>query len=564
MLSSYFATALRALRRRPVYTGVNLIGLSVGLACCFAVVLFARHERSYDRFHEGASDIYRVLSVFEGEDGGRVVATPSALADELANGYAAVAQVARMRLNDNMAPSLLVDGQMQPLTNFAFVDSSYLTLFTFPLVSGDASTALTTDQSLVLTQSAARGLFGAHVDPVGRVVGTSWGAVELTITGVMADPPAQSSLSPDYLVPIDLLLGAQGTSYTSYNDLTFVRLAPGADVQAFESEIDAAMRARSEGETGLALQPLTGIHLETGLMFELLPTRDVGYVTLLLGIGILLLVVACVNFVTLSTAQATRRAREVGVRKALGARRGQLVAHLLGESVLLSAAAVALAFGMIVAGRGWLNRLLDGGLVLSADLWPVALGLAGVGLLAGLTAGLYPAVYLSRFEASRVLRGSKAGSGGAGWLRRGLVTFQFAASIGLLAGTLTVMDQLRLMQRADVGFDQEQVIALRPSGPVWQALDAFEAELTRDPSIQRAAYGTVPHQPTWKGSMEWANADGPQSRDAWRITTGPGYLETLGLTLVAGRGIESDADEGQSFVLNETAVRTFGLEESGR
>jgi putative ABC transport system permease protein len=559
MFALYFATALRALRRRPVYTAVNLAGLTVGLACCFAVVLFARHEQSYDRFHERAGDLYRVLSVFEGEDGGRVVATPSALADELTNGYASVEQVVRVRLNDNMAPSLLVDGRMQPLKGFAFADSTFLTTFSFPLVSGDARTALSRNQSLVLTQSAARGLFGEGVDPLGKVLTTSWGGVELTVTGVLADPPAQSSLRFDYVVPLDLLLSSQGTSFSDYSYLTFVRLAPQSDVRALESEIDAAMRARTERETGLALQRLTDIRFETGLLFELLPTRDARYVALLLSVGVLLLVVACVNFVTLATAQAQRRAREIGVRKALGAGRGQLVAQMLGESVVLAACAVVLAFGLLAAGLPLFNRLLGGGLALSADVWPEVLGLVGVGLAAGVAAGLYPALYLSRFDASRVLRGARLGGGGAGWLRRGLVTVQFAAAIGLLAGTLTVLDQLRLMQRADVGFDQEQVMLLRPSGPVWQSLDAFSAELTRHPSIQRVAHGTVPHEPTWKGSMEWTTESGPQSRDAWRITTGPGYLETMGLNLVAGRAIESDADEGQAFVLNETAVRAFGL-----
>ncbi len=565
MLKNYLRIALRTLRKRPGYTLINVGGLGLGLAFCFLIVLFIQHERSFDRFHERGDRIVRLT--YMQDEGEQYANSAAGFAPLITASFPEVERA--VRIENFRSPFLrLPDGTVRKVESLALADSGFFETFTFPLLRGDPATALDEKYSLVLTESTAASLFG-RTDPVGQTV--QYDAFTLTVTGVMADVPDNSHFTFNALAPFRLVEEFQGadalTDFTNYNYHTYLLLRPGTDAAALSEKITAESRARFGDDAGTysaVLQPLSDIYFNTGLTYDDGPHRSVRYLWTFGAIGLLILLIACVNFTNLATARAGQRAKEVGVRKAIGARRGQLVGQFLSESVLLSVLAIGVGGALAALALPFFNDAIGGAARLDMRQATTVLGLVALGLGAGLVAGSYPAFYLAAFRPARVLKGEVDRGQGAAIFRKGLIVFQFAISAFLIVATLTVYNQLRFMQGQDLGFQQEQVLFVSPPRPVWERYDAFAAELAADPRILAVAEsGALPGRTGTNRDYNWPGQAGEDERGEsfWTIPAGPGYLDVLGIKLVAGRFF-SDAiatDTLDTYVLNETAVRKLGL-----
>ena len=569
MLKNHFKIAYRTLRRRPGYTFINVFGLALGLASCVLIGLWVQDELAYDDFHERADGIYRVVTDREAPDAplDRYATSSGPVAPGLLAEYPRVEQAVRIGAVGG-ATRIEREGRFAADHAFYVVDPAFFDVFTFPLVEGDAATALDAPFSLVITESMRERYFGTG-SALGQTL-TVNDSLTFTVTGVAADPPAHSHFTFDVLAPwandAELSRNLDRGPF-SFNLYTYVLLREGASAAALEEEI-AGLYERKIGEAGIALglQPLANIYLHSDRRSEIGPTGDVRYVWAFSAVALFIALLACINYMNLATARSMHRAREVGVRKAAGARRRQLAGQFLSEAMLVTSVAAVAALLLAQAVLPVFNRIAGKALGLEAVAggWLLP-GLAGLLLLVGFLAGSYPALALSRFEAVEVLRGAFARGGRGARLRKGLVVFQFALSAALIAGTLVVVQQLRYMRGQDLGFDKEQVLVVDasgvPGGAVVRQAETFKRELAQHSSIESStAASSVPGRRTWKQMTTREGFAEGDTRQLDVLTTDLDFVETLGVDLVAGRdfaeGFATDLE--QATILNEAAVEHLG------
>ncbi|MEM6285668.1 MAG: ABC transporter permease [Bacteroidota bacterium] len=564
MLSNTLAVALRSMQKRPGMTAINIGGLGLGLACCFLIVLFIQHERSFDNFHANGDRIYR-LSTDAGANGERTARTPAGLGPLLDDRSEPIEQAVRYT-NRGSADVRLGTGEVQRIEWLSLADPEIVDVFSLSFQRGTPEAALSAPHSLVLTETQAATLFG-DADPMGQTL--RYGEVDLTVTGVVEDLPVNTHLDFTALGSFRLMADLFGLDaledFSNWNYRTYLLLASGASPEAVAEETGAFLKERFDADFAVELDPLQSLRLNTEVVDYDMVTRDPDVLWLFGAVGALILLIACINFTNLATARALSRAREVGVRKSLGAARGQLVRQFLSESVLLSVFATLVGIAGMAVALPIFNEALGGSVPLNL-IHPGTLAvLLGIGLAAGLLAGSYPALYLTRFDPARVLKGDLTPrGGGASVLRKGLIVVQFAASAFLLVATLTVVDQLRFMRSQDLGFAQEQVVSFSPPGELLEQYDAFQEALASDPDVLSAAMSSgLPGSTgmrrgyTWPGATERETSEG----DFVTILGDADYIDTVGLEVTAGRGFrDTEADIGNAYILNETAVREIGLE----
>jgi putative ABC transport system permease protein len=563
MLKNYLRIALRTLRRQPGYAFLNVTGLAVGVACCLFLLLYVRDELSYDRFHPSADAVYRVNMVVPQMDATLGI-SPNIVAPLFRREFPEVVAATRVEAHGGVvrAGDRILDDN-----DFYFADSTFFEVFDgFTLLAGDAETALARPYTVVLTESAAERFFGG-ANPVGRTI-TRNNDETYEVTGVMADVPSTSHFSFDFLASFaSREHWATEETWGSANFFTFVRLPDAEGGAALQAKIDALVeRLEAGGEQArlLALQPLTDIHLGTEVAYDLDQTGDMTYVVGFATVALLILLIACINYMNLATARSAQRAKEVGLRKSLGAFRGQLVGQFYSESAVLALGGLALALGLVALGLPWFNEISGKALTFGTLGEPALVALvAGVFVVVSVVAGSYPALYLSGFQPARVLRGRAVGGGGT-WLRRGLVVLQFAISAFLIVGTLVVMSQLRHMSTQNLGFDKEHLVVLPLNDPLLQErYPAMEEALEQDPAVVAAAgINQVPGQLGWTSQF---HADGLPADEAFLIKGLPadaGVVDGLGLELVAGRAFPATPPAPDStnflYVLNETTVQRLG------
>jgi putative ABC transport system permease protein len=602
MFKNYLRVALRHLLRHRGYSAINVAGLTVGLACCLLIFQYVAFEYSFDRFHAHEADLYRVNTVMTrqgeepSEDGPEAGAfTPHGMAPALAEAVPELRHVARAHPEYGAA---VVSTPAHPERVFQeeevfYVDPAFLEMFTFPLVQGDAA-ALANPGSALVTETFARKYFG-DASPVGQVLDVS-GQVDGTfrVAGVLEDVPANSHLRFDLLLPMSALLAGEGyslpESFWGWNNFaTYVQLQPGADRAAAERKMTGVLSAnfpemfRAEGLIPRVLtQPLSDIHLNDAIEGPSGPGgtvlgsyRTVYFFTV---IGLVTLIIALVNYVNLATARAMDRAREVGVRKAVGAERQQLVVQFLFESALTVAVAALLAVVLAAALTPVVNALAETRLSLAlwadAGFWAAFLGTL---LTATLLAGLYPAFALSSFRPATALKGKMGAFTGQLWLRRGLVVLQFAATVVLIGGTAVVLDQLSYMRQMDLGLDLEQILTVESPRVLPEGMDDDAAlarygtlieELRRLPAVRQVASSAkVPGEGfNWNGASVRRAEDDPTTAIRGVAT----YIDTTfasvyGMELVASEGPASftpwpDSTEWPiALIPNETAVKALGF-----
>ncbi len=590
MLKNYFKIAFRNLLNERVYSTINILGLSIGMACCLLIFQYVAFEYSFDLFHKHEPNLYRVLQsgVRGGEelDQGHAY-TAQSLAPALAEGVPELSQITRLH-TDNIIISLpAYPEKVFEEEDVLYVDPGFLKMFTFPLVAGDVDKALKPGTAL-LSESAAEKYF-REANPVGQVLEVI-GQIEKSyrVAGIFQDVPANSHLQFEVLLPMDDLL--RGENYSnepeggwSWNNFsTYVQLHPDADLAEAERKMTQVYLdhrgewLRQQGfKSALHMQPFKDVHLNaeiTGSVDVVMGSYRTVYFFMI--IGLITLGIALVNYVNLATARALNRAQEVGVRKVVGAQRGQLIVQFLCESALTNVTAAALAVALVAWLTPVVNDLAEAQLTLSLwmnpNFWAAFLFTLCTGTL---LAGLYPALVLSSFKPIAALK-SKAGSFVAQlWLRRGLVVLQFTASVVLVAGTVVVYNQLSYMRGMDLGLDLEQVLTIEGPRVLPEETDraavtaTFLQELRRLPAVRQvAASSTLPGQGfNWNGASIRKATDDPANAIRGVAT----YIDTTfanlyGLELMAGNGFEditlSDAEDAPwTVITNETAVKALGF-----
>lgn len=564
MLRNYLTLTLRTVRRQAGYVGMNVTGLALGLAACLLIGLFVRDELSYDRFHGNADRIVRVNAVI---DVGPIftVDLPDPAGPYLTETRPEVESFVRVK---NAGSQTIHHASEQfEERGFLYVDPNFFDIFSFEVLRGDASEALGRPGTILITPDLARRYFG-DADPIGQVFRLDDGTIEVEVAGLIAPPPANSILQFQAVLPFS---DSPDAAWDLRGSGTYLLLRNAGDVQALEDVLPDILVERYEGRIQSAtveVEPFTQLYLHAERRIAGAPDDVAGllrgsakYVYAFSIAAFLILLVACVNYVNLATARASERAQEVGVRKAVGARRGQLVRQFLFEAAVLTILSLLLAAVIVELLLPHLNALTDKSL--DADYLgdPMLLVLfGGVGLVVTLLAGLFPAVYLASFRPVAVLRNASIGSPGAAWLRRGLVAFQFAVSAGLVLCAVIMHQQLDFLHQKELGFESEQVIQL--GSVTGDRYPAYKQALLSVEGVRNVTIGA--ELPGGYQGLIGFSEDSPMKPEGslllpW-FETDFDLLETLDLRLVSGRYFDPTrpGDADRVLLLNEAGARAFG------
>lgn len=562
MLKNYLKIALRNLLKHRGYSLINVLGLAIGMASCILILLYVQDELSYDRFHQQADRILRVEYTVSAAGKSRdIFVTPSVIAPLFKHEFPEVEKAVRFYNYTSFGPAIVRSGeQVFYESGFFFVDSTVFDIFDFALLTGNPATALTRPQTVVISESAAQKYF-AGANPIGQRLMVN-NATEYEITGILRDLPHNSHLQFDFLASYTSLRAdwARIESWDSANLYTYLLVHEGASKEALLQKIPPLIE-RERGEElrnagvrlGFSLRPLTNVHLHWQ-----------GDATLLYAfstIALLILLIACINYMNLATARSAHRNREVGLRKVLGAHRAQLAGQFFGESVLLTLAAMVVALLLVSLSMPLFNSI--SGKELSADYLQnpaILLSVVGVGLLASLIAGSYPAFFLSAFQPITMLRSRSSGSGAL--LRRLLVVSQFAISVILVVATLVVARQLDYVRSTRLGFDKEHLVALPlRDASLRQRHETLKKQLMQHTNIlQVSAAGDVPGDIRGGYTMAAEGLEREQYPGAIGFIADQDIVATLGLELIAGPGFPPSwtPEQGYVYLINETALQQVG------
>ena len=556
MVWGYLKVILRNIRKHKAYSVINIAGLAAGLACAILIFLWTQNELSYDRFHENAGRIGLVLLKPDYADW-LSNSGPGPLGPALKRDYPEIIEATRSF--DAPAPlryeDRIFNGRVRG------VDPPFFRIFSFPFVQGGGGEPLADPNSIVLGESMAEKLFGTE-DPLGKTVGFEWWGTwhDLLVIGVVADPPANSTLSFDYLLPFNFVtrsgMSIEDWDVGAYQ--TYVLIASTASMPAVEQKIAGAMkRAYPASPYRLRLQPLTRIHLyhpEGG--------GPITYVTIISLIGLFILMIACINFMNLSTARSLKRAREVGLRKVVGSSRGALIRQFLIESFAFSVLALGLALIMVRLILPPVNRVVNASLHLQLTM-SQALVIFGMTLLTGFLSGSYPALYLSKFHPLQALKGGPTKGRGGFPLRRLLVVFQFVISISLTVGTLTVYHQLFFMRNRDLGINKEFVINFELRGDLRNNYRTVKTRLLENPDILAVSATNGSFTKRFAtDKADWEGKD-PERKVVMAIhAVDFDYQKIFDLEMAEGRYFSREfaTDITAGIIVNETAVRVMGME----
>lgn len=572
MFRNYMSVAIRQVQRHKTYSMVNMAGLILGMTAALLCLNYIQFERSYDAHWDDADQIYRIVQDRFTEDEVRSSAmTPPPVAAALRNAFPAYSVTGLFRDTwHNVAVSLDDDRHFSE-RDFVWTDSLALEVFRFPLQSGDPATALTQSNSVLLTASTARRYFG-DANPIGRTL-VADGKHELVITGVLADIPHNSHLRFDFLAFSPEQIAYRSRWWITDQTWTYVRLETGtsSEALAFAEQLPSFIATHYPEDlratTDLLVQPVTDIHLHSDRLGEAAINGSVVFLYVFAAIALMLLVIASINYVNLATAQAISRAREIGVRKVVGATRLQLAKQLLAESIGMGILAAWLALACAVLLIPPLNALLDlhlphVSLVEGFYFWSAT----GLGLGMGFLAGLYPALALSSFEPAAILKGQKVQTGGR-TLRSSLVVFQFAASIVLLVGAGVIHQQLNYLSTKDLGLDAEQVLMVHMP---WMMKAQYDHQVFRDLLAQETVVKSVvpvDHAP-WRGRNFYQFWDATQQKEigmtaVWTEDHEGQFQSVFDVELKQGRGLSLGPERENArlrfeFVVNESALQLLG------
>jgi len=574
MIRNLFKVALRNMWKTRLFTLINIVGLSTGIVCFFLIMVNVRDEFSYDKFEKDGDRLYRVaLERIYPENRIFYAIIPPSIGPAIASDIPEVEEMTRVfKMGGNVV--LKFGDKTFEESRVLFVEPRFFRMFSIPLVQGSPDSVFSTPNSLVLTRDTAKRYFGS-ANPIGQRITTPQGP--FLVSAVCENLPGNSHLDFDLLAPVALLRQDDRPNYISFAVYTYVLLKPGTPPRSVEARLPALVETYAAGQiqeqTGRSfkdyvaagngyryfLQPVRSIHLHSNLESEIKPNGNAGYVYILIGIAAFLIVIAGINFMNLSTARSTARAREVGIRKIAGTTRGALVRQFLFESLLVSFLSVVAAAALAALLLPVFNDLARKHLVinyLAHPFQPALLLAVAVGV--GLLAGLYPAFVLSSFRPVTILKGRFTTSRSGVRVRNGLVVFQFMISIVCMAMTFIVYRQLEFMRTKDLGFAPARVVVVDRAFSLRARGEAFRDEVRRLPGVEAAAgSNTMVSGGAYFGVM-FQTAGSPEVRTTRGMVIDENFIDTLGLKVTRGRGFSREFNDSRSVLFNEAAVRQFG------
>ena len=569
MIKNYFKTAWRNLWRNKVFSAINILGLSIGLACCILMFLFIQNELSFDKYHRNARNIYRITSIAEGPSGRTNLAvTPAPWAPIMKKDYAEIENYTRLLKAEKT--DIGEPGQKHLYeTELLYADSTFLDVFSVGLEKGNPKKALDQPNSIILTSEAARKYFGDQ-DPIGKTleVNSFLGRVTAQVTAITTKLPANSHFTFNAVVSLQTL-GDLSNFWGFHMFQTYVVLKDNTSVADLEKKFPGFVskyiinNPRADGKQDIHLQPLTSIHLRSDMVGELGINGDMTYIYVFAGVAIFILLIACFNFTNLSTARSLSRAKEVGLRKVVGADRKQLFSQFLGETAFFAFISLLVALVLALIILPVFNHLSERELHIDfSKNYGLAIVLILLIIAVGVVAGLYPAAVLSAFRPVEVLKGKFIkGSKGVSF-RKLLVTLQFVVSIGLIASTILLTGQLNFLKNKKLGFDKENVVVLTlPKDMDSTRLASFKSSLLTNPSILSVAgASSVPGVNIPTNQVNDGNTDLTKAQSVQMLFIDNDFVRTMKMKLLAGRNFAEDqpTDKTEGFIVNEEAVRKMG------
>ncbi|AKD05483.1 ABC transporter permease [Pontibacter korlensis] len=569
MYKNYLKMAYRNLMRHKVFSLINISGLALGMTCSILILLWVKDELSINRFHEDVDTLYRVMEVqsYPGADDLTVDATPGPLAEALERDLPEVVQAVRTTTWDWKQLFAYNDKVLK--VNGRYTDPEFFQVFTFPLLYGDASQVLKQPNSVVISETVANQFFDSPEEAMGKLFKIN-NSKSYKVTGVMQDVPKNSTMQFDYVMPVDDWINSPGSEWLKgweSNALrTFVKLQPGTDIDAFNEKIKPVIKQyQKESNIDLFVQPVSEMYLygefRNGSQEG---TGAIKHVRLFTVVAMFILIIACINFMNLATARSAKRAKEVGVRKAIGANKPALISQFMIESVLVAFLALFLSVNLTGILLPQFNELT--GKFINLDLTDpsLLLLLVGVAVVTGVVSGSYPALFLSSFNPAVVLKGTTKSSKRVSVFRKGLVVFQFVLSALLIISTLVVYLQLHYIRTKNIGLNRENVVLLPLEGELHKRYDVMKEELLKVPGITgvTAANQNPLMVGNSTGSIEWEGKE-PNSDILFSILkTDYDFLETLDVQMKEGRSFSKKyGAEETKVVINEEAARLMQLKE---
>ena len=566
MLKNYFKIAFRNLIRHKAYSFLNISGLAIGMACSIFILLWVQNEQSYDKMHPNSERLFR-LTCHVGDFNSAV--SPAGMAEGL---QAAMPEIETTVRTSSTKSRLFAVGNLKfEEKDVYYADSNFLQVFSFPLVQGNAQTAMSRPDAVIITQSIAKKYF-ADADAIGKTIQIA-NEQNLIVTGIVSDKVPNTHLKFSILMPMSALYPTDNDlktkTYGNFNFYTYIQLKKNVDLSdtkivALNNQIKTVyLQHNPDGlKPGFNLQPVHDIHLKSNLQIDNADRGNIQYVNIFFIVALFILVVACINFMNLATARSARRAKEVGLRKVVGAGRQQLILQFLGESVLISFISVVLAIGIVwgllpafnsLAGKELNLELFEGGLLIT---------LFSIALFTGLISGSYPALFLSGFKPISVLKGKLLTGRGDLLFRNSLVITQFVVSIILLAGTAVVYKQLNYIRERNVGFEKENLLYMPMKGDLWGKQESLKDALKQSRFINNfSIISDLPINLTsgntdveWEGKAEGSQPVIPS------IDIDENFMDVFKTKVLSGRSFSNEfKGDSANFVINETAVKLMGM-----
>lgn len=581
MTGNHLKISYRNLKKNKVYASINILGLSIGIASVMLIAIYVNYETSYDKFFKDSDRIYRAAleRVYPGRV--KMFGTSSImLAPTLRDNYPQVEAVTRLHrlFFTNEVPVGFPDSDKTFLeTKFLFGDSLFFKVFSHEFIVGDPKNALNKPTDVVLTESTAMRYFGT-TDAVDKILNVNTGTRR--VTGVIKDVPANSHIHFDLLgstrsVP-QLNNAIDIQSWVNPWVYTYLKLKEGVDPIAFEKEFSdlvdthgGASIAQTSGsdwkekgnQYNYFLQPIESIHLESKLDVEVEPNSDILYVYIISVVALIILTISSINFVNLSIARSTERAKEVGIRKVMGSQRSALISQFLTESIFICLIASVLSIGLVFIGIPQFNRILGTSLDFGTIIQPIALALLlAFILIIGVVSGFYPALVISALQPSKVLKGSYKNSSKGIWLRNGLIILQFVISIFMISGSIIVSQQMNYMTDKDLGFNKNNLMVVHQTNGLGSDYNAFYNEVSKISSVEKAGGSTfIPGEFMGSGVFYLDDTDVGAVRGN-TLSANQAYIETMEFDIVMGRNFDLQYNDSLNVIINEATVRAMGVE----
>lgn len=582
MIRNYLKIAFRNLMKHKFISAINLFGLSIGVTCCLLILTYILHELSYDRYHKNAERIYRVQRTFINPESGdinlRLGAVAPPFAPLLQNDFKEIKTFTRFLSNGNTTFRYEEKRFNEPDAYFA--DEHLFDVFDVEVTRGNPAKALSEPYTVMLSEKVARKYFGTD-DPLNKVVRLD-NQLDVKVTGVFRSFPSHSHIHPEIMISFNTLKDTAvygeerlRTNWGNNSFFTYLLLPENYDAKKLEAQfpafldrhiIESGAKFKASQWTSLSLQKLTDIHLRSHTDSEVEENGDIKRVYIFSAIALFILLIACINYMNLSTARSVLRAKEIGVRKTIGAGRGELIGQFLSESVLVAWIATLFALILTYFALPGLNHLSGQQLSMQSLLrWPILTALFLVPFLVGIVSGIYPAVFLSSFQPVKVLKGIIKVPGGNLSMRKALVVVQFSISIILIISTAVVFQQLRYMQNKSLGFDRDHVITLNYSPGLTERFDAFRNELLANASIREV--GRSSRIPTGRlldasgSEIRRGDSFAPGKAEIKMVVADDGFIPVYGIRMVAGRNLSrsNGLRDTSAFLINEAAVKALGL-----